>query len=36
MSFEGLSNTIRHALGHDPLGGHVFVFVNRRKNVSAV
>jgi transposase len=32
MSFEGLSNTIRHALGYDPLSGHVFVFVNRRKN----
>ena len=31
-SFEGLSNDIRHALGYDPLGGHVFVFVNRRKN----
>jgi len=22
---------IREALGHDPLGGHVFVFLNRRK-----
>lgn len=32
MSFEGLSNAIRHALGHDPLSGHVFVFLNRRKN----
>lgn len=31
-SFEGLSNEIRHALGYDPLTGHVFVFVNRRKN----
>lgn len=31
-SFDGLSNEIRHALGHDPLGGHVFVFLNRRKN----
>jgi transposase len=32
MSFDGLSNAIRHALGYDPLGGHVFVFVNRRRN----
>ncbi|MBZ0234674.1 MAG: transposase, partial [Deltaproteobacteria bacterium] len=28
----GLVNEIRHSLGHDPLGGHVFVFLNRRKN----
>ena len=31
-SFDGLVNEIRHALGHDPLGGHVFVFLNRRRN----
>lgn len=31
-SFDGLSNEVRHALGHDPLDGHVFVFLNRRKN----
>jgi transposase len=31
-SFDGLSNEIRHTLGFDPLGGHVFVFLNRRKN----
>ena len=31
-SFDGLTNEIRHALGHDPLGGHVFVFLNRRRN----
>lgn len=31
-SFDGLSNEIRHALGHDPLDGHLFVFLNRRKN----
>ena len=31
-SFDGLSNEIRTVLGHDPLGGHVFVFLNRRKN----
>lgn len=27
-----LTNEIRHTLGYDPLGGHVFVFLNRRKN----
>lgn len=32
MSFDGLTNAIRHALGYDPLSGHLFVFVNRRKN----
>lgn len=32
QSFEGLSNQIRHALGYDPLSGHVFVFLNRRRN----
>ena len=31
-SLDGLTNEIRHALGHDPRGGHVFVFLNRRKN----
>ena len=31
-SFDGLVNEIRHRLGYDPLGGHVFVFLNRRKN----
>lgn len=30
-SFEGLSNEVRHALGADPLSGHVFVFINRRE-----
>lgn len=30
-SFDGLSNEVRSVLGHDPLGGHVFVFLNRRK-----
>lgn len=30
-SFDGLTSEIRHALGHDPLSGHVFVFLNRRK-----
>jgi transposase len=32
QSFEGLSNQIRHVLGYDPLNGHVFVFLNRRRN----
>jgi transposase len=31
-SFDGLTNEIRWALGHDPLSGHVFVFLNRRRN----
>jgi len=30
-SFDGLSNEVRTVLGHDPLSGHVFVFLNRRK-----
>jgi transposase len=32
LSFEGLTNQIRDALGYDPLSGHVFVFLNRRRN----
>ena len=31
-SFDALTADIRCALGHDPLSGHVFVFLNRRKN----
>jgi transposase len=31
-SFDGLSNEVREALARDPLSGHVFVFLNRRKN----
>jgi transposase len=30
-SFEGLSNEVRIVLGGDPLSGHVFVFLNRRR-----
>jgi transposase len=30
-SFEGLSNEVRCALGADPLSGHVFLFLNRRR-----
>jgi transposase len=31
-SFEGLSNDVRAVLARDPLSGHVFVFLNRRRN----
>lgn len=31
-SFEGLSNEVRTVLARDPLSGHVFVFLNRRRN----
>jgi len=31
-SFEGLSNEVRTVLAYDPLSGHVFVFLNRRRN----
>lgn len=30
-SFEGLSNEVRTILRSNPLSGHVFIFVNRRK-----
>lgn len=30
-SFEGLSNEVRGVLGDDPLSGHVFLFLNRRR-----
>jgi transposase len=30
-SFEGLSDLAAHQLQEDPMSGHVFVFVNRRK-----
>jgi transposase len=30
-SFEGLSNEVRHVLSSDPLSGHVFIFINRRR-----
>lgn len=33
MSFEGLSNQVREVLRQDPLAGHVFVFLNRRKTM---
>jgi transposase len=31
-SYDGLSNEVRAVLAQDPLSGHVFVFLNRRKN----
>ena len=32
-SFDGLTNEVREVLGGDPLSGHVFVFLNRRKTM---
>lgn len=31
-SFNGLIALTKNAMGHDPLSGHLFVFVNRRGN----
>jgi transposase len=31
-SFDGLSNEAREVLRLNPLSGHIFVFLNRRKN----
>lgn len=31
-SFEGLSNEVRCTLAEDPLSGHVFLFLNRRRS----
>ncbi len=30
-SFDGLSNEVRQVLRRDPLSGHVFIFLNRRR-----
>ncbi len=30
-SFDGLSALVKNHMGEDPLSGHLFVFVNRRK-----
>jgi transposase len=30
-SFEGLSNEVRNVLAADPVSGHVFIFLNRRR-----
>lgn len=32
-SFDGLTNEVREVLRGDPLSGHVFVFLNRRKTM---
>lgn len=32
-SFDGLSNEVRSVLARDPLSGHVFVFLNRRRTM---
>ena len=32
-SFDGLMNEVRSVLGQNPLNGHVFVFLNRRKTM---
>ncbi len=30
--FDGLASATRSVIGADPMSGHVFVFVNRRRN----
>lgn len=30
--FDGLSAATRHVIKQDPLSGHLFVFINRRRN----
>ena len=35
-SFNGLSAIVKHQLGQDPLNGHLYVFVNRRKNLMKI
>jgi len=32
-SFDGLMNEVRSVLGRNPLDGHVYVFLNRRKTM---
>jgi len=32
-SFDGLMNEVRSVLNRNPLNGHVYVFLNRRKNM---
>ena len=31
-SFNGLSNIVREILEQDPLSGHLFVFINKKRN----
>jgi transposase len=33
QSFDGLTNAVRGVLHGDPLSGHVFLFLNRRKTM---
>lgn len=35
-SFNGLSAIVKHQLGQDPLNGHLYVFVNRRRNLMKI
>jgi transposase len=35
-SYNGLSALVKNQLQHDPLSGHYFVFVNRRKTLMKV
>jgi len=35
-SYDGLSALVKHRLGHDPLSGDYFVFVNRRATMMKV
>jgi transposase len=32
-SFDGLSNVVREVMKRDPLSGHIFVFINRRRTM---
>ena len=31
-SFDGLVGMVQEVLGHDPLSGHLFLFLNRRRD----
>lgn len=35
-SFDGLYALVKHAMGEDPLSGHLFVFINRRATLVKV
>ncbi len=35
-SFDGLSALVQSHFGHDPLSGHLYVFVNRRRHVAQI
>jgi transposase len=32
QSFDGLSGLVQECFGHDPLTGHLFLFLNRRRD----